>query len=86
MLDKGDPGSGQVDTPHVQSLVLIQTLVKLVRRVALGQDTLTCVIEPYNVRIRHFTNDAVDGIYGSRTPEEKNKTISNNIRITDNWK
>ena len=68
-LDEGDPGPGQVYAPHVQSLVLVKTLVKLVGREAFGEYALPGVVKPHRVWISHLPDDAVDGIDGPRTPE-----------------
>ncbi len=54
--------------PHVESLILIQTLVKLVWCVSLGQDTLTSLIKTHHVWVSHLPEDPVDSINGTHTP------------------
>ena len=43
---EGDSSAGLVDLPHIQSLILVQTLLKLVWSVALGQNTLPSLVKP----------------------------------------
>ena len=68
--DECDSCARLVDLPNVEPLILIQALIKLVRRATLGQDTLACLNKLDGVGIRHFTNDTVNGINGPHTPNE----------------
>ena len=68
---KGDPGSRLINLPHIQSLVLIQALVKLVWCVAFGKDALPCLIKPHHVWVCHLTKDAIDSVNGFGAPEDK---------------
>ena len=45
-LNEGDACAGLVDLPNIESLVLIQALLKLVWSVALGQNTLSRLVKP----------------------------------------
>ena len=66
--NEGDSRARLVDLPDVEPLVLVQALVKLVWRVPLGQDALASISKLHCVWVCHFPDDAVDGIYGSRSP------------------
>lgn len=46
VLDECDTGTGLVDVPDIEPLILLQTLFKLVWSVALGKDTLPGLIKP----------------------------------------
>ena len=76
--NEGDPSARLVDLPDVESLVLIQALVKLVWRVALGQNTLTSFSKLDCIWVGHFTDDAVYGIDGPRSSEKQQELDHNN--------
>lgn len=71
--NESDPSSGLVHLPHIQTLVLVQTLVKLVGGVALGQDALTCLVKPHHVWVSHLTQDAINGVDRFGAPEERER-------------
>ena len=78
--DKGNPGAGLVDLPNVESLILVQTLVKLVWRVSLGEDPLPGLVKPDAVWVGHLTNDGIDSVHRADTPavnKQTNKQTNN---------
>ena len=58
-----------VNLPNIEPFIFVQTLVKLVRRVSLGQYTLLCFNKLHSVWVCHLTDDAINSIDGSYTPK-----------------
>ena len=69
MLNERDSRARLVDLPNIEPLILVQTLVKLIRRVSLGQDTLACLDKLHSVWVCHLTDDTINSIDGSYTPK-----------------
>ena len=69
MLNERDSRARLIDLPNIQPFILIQTFIKLVRCVSLGQYTLACLDELHSVWVCHLTDDTINSIDGSYTPK-----------------
>lgn len=79
MLYECYPSTRLVDLPNVEPFIFVQALVKLVWRVSLGQDSLTSLGKLDSVGICHLTDDTINSIDGSHTPEGIKRTTITTI-------